>query len=259
MNDKEQARTDAIVEVLHHGAGLNDSSIKGTFRIIGQKLTGDIPLGAESPTFATRKRMILFSLQFSRIRNFLQFFLTLLMLFIVILMVWATYPSVIWWLFLMSAVLAYWAYSSISNFVRKGRLISVIKAQQQLYPDPVIKTQTQRVYDVQRHAKQFAQSRLASRFIALFIMLMSAYTMNLYTADMPTQLKHFCFLAPFTFMLAVGIMFYPISKAENLHLYGVTQIPFKYMPFGMKLCLFIGALLSATMFIVDTFGINIFS
>ncbi len=46
MNDKEQARTDAIVEVLHHGTGLNDSSIKGTFRIIGQKLMGDIPLGA---------------------------------------------------------------------------------------------------------------------------------------------------------------------------------------------------------------------
>ena len=40
MNDKEQARTDAIVEVLHHGAGLNDSSIKGTFRIIGKKIAG---------------------------------------------------------------------------------------------------------------------------------------------------------------------------------------------------------------------------
>ena len=106
MNDKEQARTDAIVEVLHYGAGLNDSSIKGTFRIIGLKLTGDIPIGAESPTFATRKRMILFSLQSSRISNFLQFFLALLMLFIVILMVWATYPSVTWWLFLMSAVLS---------------------------------------------------------------------------------------------------------------------------------------------------------
>ena len=259
MNDKEQARTNEIVEVLHHGAGLNDSSIKGTFRIIGKKIAGEIPLGAESPTFATRKRMILFSLQSSRISNFLQFFLALLMLFIVILMVWATYPSVTWWLFFISAVLAYWVYSSISSFVRKGRLTSVIKAQEQIYPDPVIKAQTQRVYNVQRHANQFAQSRLASSLISLFILLMSAYTMNLYTADMPTQLKRFYFLAPFTFMLAVGIMFYPISKAENLHLYGVTQIPFKYMPFGMKLCLFIGALLSATMFIVDTFGINIFS
>ncbi len=186
MNNKEQARTDANIEVLHHGAGLDDSSIKGTFRIIGKKIAGKIPLGAESPTFATRKRIILFSLQSSRISNFLQFFLALLMLFIVILMVWATYPSVTWWLFLKSAVLAYWAYSSISSFVRKGRLISVIKAQGQLYPDPVIKAQTQRVYDVQKHANQFAQSRLASRLISLSIMLMSAYTMNLYTADMPT-------------------------------------------------------------------------
>lgn len=227
--------------------------------LLAKKIAGEIPLGAKSPTFASRKRMALFSLHSSRISDLLQFFVALLMLFIVILMVWATYPSVIWWLFLVSAVLAYWAYSSISSFVTKGRLISVIKAQQQIYPDPAIKAQKQRVYNVQRHANQFAQSRLASRFIALFILLMSAYTMNLYTADMPTQLKHFYFLAPFTFMLAVGIMFYPISKAENLHLYGVTQIPFKYMPFGMKLCLFIGALLSATMFIVDTFGINIFS
>ena len=84
MNDKEQARTDAIVEVLHHGAGLNDSSIKGTFRIIGKKIAGEIPLGAESPTFATRKRMILFSLQSSRISDLLQFFVALLILFIVI-------------------------------------------------------------------------------------------------------------------------------------------------------------------------------
>ena len=159
----------------------------------------------------------------------------------------------------MRAVLAYWAYSSISSFVRKGRLISVIKAQEQIYPDSAIKVRTQRVYDVQKHANQFAQSRLTSRLISLFILLMSAYTMNLYASDMQTQLKHLYFLTPFTFMLAVGIMFYPISKAENLHLYGVTQILFKYMPFGMKLCLFIGALLSATMFIVDAFSINIFS
>ena len=46
MNDKEQALTDAIVEVLHHGAGLNDSSIKGKFRIIGKTIAGEIPLGA---------------------------------------------------------------------------------------------------------------------------------------------------------------------------------------------------------------------
>ena len=44
MNDKEQARIDAIVEVLHHGAGLNNSSIKGTFRIIGKKIASDIPV-----------------------------------------------------------------------------------------------------------------------------------------------------------------------------------------------------------------------
>ena len=135
--------------------------------------------------------MVFFSLQSSRISDLLQFFVALLILFIVILMVWATYPSVTWWLFLMSAVLAYWAYSSISSFVRKGRLISVIKAQEQIYPDPAIKVRTQRVYDVQKHANRFAQSHLASRLISLSIMLMSAYTMNLYTADMPTQLKHF--------------------------------------------------------------------
>lgn len=260
VSNKEKARTDALVEVLHHGEGLNDSSIKATLKIIGKKIAGDIPLGAESPTFASRKRIILFSLQSSRISDLLQFFVTLLILFIVILMVWATYsnPSATWWLLLMSAVLAYWAYSSIISFVRTGRVISAIKAQEQIYPDPAIKAQTQRVYDVQKHANQFSQSRLASRFIALFIMLMSGYTMSVYTDNTLASLAPFYFLAPFMFMLAVGIMFYPINKAENLHLYGVTQIPFKYMPFGMKLCLFIGALLSVTMFVVDTFGINVF-
>ena len=38
MNDKEQARTDALVEVLHHGAGLNDSSIKGSSELLAKKL-----------------------------------------------------------------------------------------------------------------------------------------------------------------------------------------------------------------------------
>lgn len=258
INDKEQARIDALLEVLHHGVGLDDSSIKGTLKIIGKKLSGDIPLGAESPTFASRKRFILFSLQLNRISSLLNFVVALLMLFIIILMVWAIYPKVMWWLFPLTAVLAYWTYSSISSFGKTRRLIAAIEVQQCLHPDPVIKVQTQRVYNVQRHAKRFARPRFVSRLIALLIIFMSGYTISLYTTDAPTQLKIFYFSAPFTLMLAVGIMFYPISKVENIHLYGVTQIPFKYIPFGMKVCLFVGALLSITMFVLDIFGIKVF-
>lgn len=259
INHEDQANIDALIEVLHHGVGLQDSSIKGTLKTLGRKLVNDIPLGADAPTFTSRKRFILISLQSDRVKKCLEIMCTIVILLIFVVMVWATYPDIEWWLFFAIPILAYWMYSSIISFNKIGQIISIIKAQEKIYPDPVANIQAQHIHNLNKHAKQFAKPRLLSRIVALFVMLISTYMMSLYTADAPSQLLPFYLFGPFAFMAAVGIMFCPINKAETLHLYGVTQIPFKYMPFFFKMCLLLGTLLSMVLFIVDTFGIDILS
>ncbi|OXL25781.1 hypothetical protein [Psychrobacter sp. DAB_AL32B] len=259
INHKDQARIDELIEILHHGVGLNDASIKGTLRIMGKKLTDEIPLGAESPTFIARKRLILIGLQAKRLNALLKCLVSLISLFIFVVMIWAVYPNVKWWLLLIVFILTYWLYSSIRDVWQIGRLIPAIKSIEQIYTDPILSVQNQRVHDVGKYARQFAKPRFITRLIALFIMVMSAYLMVIFYAEKPMQLLGFYFLAPFMFMIAVGLIFYPINKVENMHLYGITQMPYKYMPFGFKLCLLIGLVLSVVMLGADWLGVDAFN
>lgn len=70
--DKEQAELEQLIHILHHGIGLQDDSVKGSFKIVGKKLAGDIPLGSEAVTFVTRKRMMLMSLQMQMLVSVMQ-------------------------------------------------------------------------------------------------------------------------------------------------------------------------------------------
>ena len=58
-------------------------------------------------------------------------------------------------------------------------------------------------------------------------------------------------ILPFLFMLGLGLALYPISKAETFPLYDTTQIPFKHMPFRMKICLRIGVVLTAMLLLLQ--------
>ena len=98
---------------------------------------------------------------------------------------------------------------------------------------------------------QFAKSKSIARLAGIGIMIVSAATLfYIFTSDSQSVPRIYVVL-PFMFMMGFGLMLYPISKAETLQLYGTTQLPFKHMPLGMKICFGIGAFLTAILLILQ--------
>ncbi|WP_296405437.1 hypothetical protein [Psychrobacter sp.] len=100
------------------------------------------------------------------------------------------------------------------------------------------------------HTDQFTESRSMTRLAGIFIMIVAAATLFfIFTINAETVPRIYVVL-PFFLMLGLGIMLFPISKAESLHLYGTTQMPFKHMPLGLKACIIMGALFSVVLLIL---------
>lgn len=98
---------------------------------------------------------------------------------------------------------------------------------------------------------QFAKSKSMARLAGLFIMLVSGATLFYIFTSSLQSIPQMYVLLPFFFMLGFSLLLYPISKAETLYLYGTTQIPFKHMPLGMKICLGVGIILTAMLLILQ--------
>ncbi|PKG34289.1 MULTISPECIES: hypothetical protein [Psychrobacter] len=98
---------------------------------------------------------------------------------------------------------------------------------------------------------QFAKSKSMTRIGGIFIMLVSAATLYYIFTSSEQSVPRIYVVLPFMFMLGFGLMLFPISKAETLHLYGTTQIPFKHMPLGMKICFGIGIVLTLMLLILQ--------
>ena len=98
---------------------------------------------------------------------------------------------------------------------------------------------------------QFAKSKSIARLGGLFIMLVSGATLFYIFTSNAQSVPRIYVVLPFMFMLGFGLMLYPISKAETLHLYGTTQIPFKHMPLGMKICFGIGIILTVILLVLQ--------
>ncbi len=97
---------------------------------------------------------------------------------------------------------------------------------------------------------QFAKSKSMARLAGVGIMIVSAATLFYIFTGNSQFVPRIYVVLPFMFMLGFGVMLYPISKAETLHLYGTTQIPFKHMPLGMKICFGIGIILTVMLLLL---------
>ena len=101
------------------------------------------------------------------------------------------------------------------------------------------------------HTDQFAKSRSMARLAGICIALIAAATLFYIFTGSSQSVPRIYVILPFMFMLGLGLALYPISKAETFHLYGTTQIPFKHMPLGMKICLGIGVVLTVMLLILQ--------
>ena len=98
---------------------------------------------------------------------------------------------------------------------------------------------------------QFAKSKSMARLAGIGIAVISAATLFYIFPGNAQSVPRIYMILPFMFMLGIGLALCLISKAETLHLYGTTQIPFKHMPLGMKICFGIGIVLTLMLLILQ--------
>lgn len=234
-----------LEQIIQFGVGQDRTD--GSLDIFIDKLSGKLPLGADAPTFESRKRIICLGLrskiaQFSTI-TFLCGFLTL----VSALMAWALIPDLTLFIYALVSLMYAWgcitAYRQSKNYYQ---ILNAVKTLQQTQPDPAV---FHPVIDQYALDAQFFKSRQQTRVIACVIVLISGGCLFSIYQNPPKALLQVSFILPFMLMLGIGLLFQPISRKESLYLYGTAQLPWKHFPVFLKLCCILGGILSITMMI----------
>ena len=208
-----------------------------TFDIMLAKLSGSLPLGADAPTFATRKRIISLNLLLSVLKLLFGFifFVGLGALFI-----WAASDDLSGNSILAAIGLAFLAAGGwVAKKLRYAFILfnAIYKLQQQ-YPDPAPPSMP--VVDEQALAQQFAPQRRLSRVVGAGMALLCSGQLLYFLQQPPASTIWLAFVLPVFMMLGVGLIFSPVSRAENLHRYGTAQLSWGNMPAPLKLCCSVG-------------------
>lgn len=214
-------------------------------------MTNELPLGADAPTFAMRKRIIMLGLRSKQVKKLLEVVLLLFLLLAFLGMSWATYPTIPWWIYLAIPILAYCTYLWIESLQQIRRLIHIIKSVEPIIDDPTPHQGNQLIQEESDYARLFAKPRLITRLTGVLIAVLTGSLLYYIYSSQPSSLPQIYVLLPFFFMLGISLLIYPISKIENLHRYGAAQMQYKHMPLGLKMCLLIGAVLSVLLLLQD--------
>lgn len=234
-----------LQQIIQFGVGQNRTD--GSVDIFIDKLSGKLPLGADAPTFESRKRIICLGLR-SKIAQFSSItFLCGCLSAIFALVTWALIPDLTLFIYALISLMFAWgcmtAYRQSKNYYH---ILNVIKALQQIQPDPQV---FHPVIDEQALDARFFKERQQARVIACFMIVVSGGCLwNIYQHP-PKVLFQISFILPFMLMLGVGLLFHPISKKESLYLYGTAQLPWKHFPVFLKLCCILGGFFSVIMMI----------
>lgn len=234
-------KVEAEIQHLSHiiQFGIHQQNVSLDIDLLADKLTGQIPRGADAPTFSARKNMINAQI----FMKCIQFFFAAIIAFLVALVfIWLSWgelqKSNIEPMFIGIALvaIAITVFSTL-KFKYYFQVFNAIRKVIQVQADP-----ERRQIDADENflAQQFSTQRRNTRFIGLFITLLSAVLLSYIFMTAPQNLIKLAFVLPFMLMLGIGIMIHPISKAENMYLYGTTQMPWKYFPTALKVCTILG-------------------
>ena len=254
---RHQQKIAQVIAMLHTGIGLEDASFQGTWHVITDKLLGDVPFGADAPDFITRKRMVLSGFYGELIFNGIVLLLVLLLLLLVSLMLWASYPQIDWFIYGVELGLICWLLIITNKITYLVRLIVAIKPIKPQYSSPMLnkspyrleKDENKSLSSSNLNPRNLRKARFITRLLAVLMMIITGYFLFNFYQHPQIELTKQSAILPFLFMFGLGLFIHPLTKAESLHLYGVTQIPFKYIPIKVKLCWLLGAIASVAMFI----------
>lgn len=232
----------ALQDIVHNGVGIQRTG--AAFDILLEKLSGSLPTGADAPTFATRKRIISLNLLLSVLKLLFGFvfFAGLGAMFI-----WVASDNVVANFIIMAMGLAFLA--AAGWLAKKLRyaigLFNAIYQLQQQQPDPT--SPFIPVVDEQALAEQFASQRKLSRMAGAAMALLCGSLLFYFLQKPPASTTSLAFVLPVFMMLGVGLIFSPVSRAENFYRYGTAQLSWSNMPLPIKLCCGVGVILAATM------------
>lgn len=226
--------------------GLDQQNLGLDLEHLTEKLTGQLPMGANALTFSSRKSMINAQIFMKCIQFFFAAIITLLIACVFIWLSWGQLQKhSLDFMFFVIAILAITitVFCSI-KFTQYFQIFNAIRQITQIQAAP-----ERRQSNIDEHflAQQFFTARRQTRFIGMFITLLSGVLLTYILMNPPQNLIKLAFILPLMFMLGIGIILRPISKAENLYLYGTTQLPWKYFPIALKSCTIIGVILCILM------------
>ncbi|WP_293735158.1 hypothetical protein [uncultured Acinetobacter sp.] len=245
-NSNIQQSISTLEQIIQFGVGQNRTD--GSFDIFIDKLSGKLPLGADAPTFTSRKRIICLGLR-SKIVQFSSItFLCGCLSAIFALATWAFIPDLTLFIYALVSLMFAWgcmtAYRQSKNYYQ---ILNAIKALQQTRPDPEV---FHPVIDQQALDARFFKERQQARVIACFIIVVSSGCLFYIYQSSPKILFEISFLLPLMFMLGIGLFFCPISRKESLYLYGTAKLPWKHFPFFLKICCIFGGVFSIAMMLL---------
>lgn len=232
----------ALQHIVQYGVGVQRSD--AAFDILLEKLSGSLPTGADAPTFATRKRIISLHLLLGVLKLLFGFvfFAGLGAMFI-----WVASDNVVANFIIMAMGLAFlaaagWLAKKLHYAIG---LFNAIYQLQQQQPDPTPPFIP--VVDEQALAQQFASQRKLSRMAGAAMALLCGTLLLYFLQKVPATTTSLTFVLPIFMMLGVGLIFSPVSRAENVYRYDTAQLSWGNMPGVIKLCCGIGVLMATAM------------
>ncbi|WP_171531655.1 hypothetical protein [Acinetobacter defluvii] len=222
--------------------GVGQQSLGLDLDLLTDKMTGYIPRGADAPNFATRKNMISAQIFMKCIQFFFTALIAILLALVFIWLSWGQLQKQIFEpLFLGVALLSILiTIFCLFKFKHYFQIFNAIRQVTQIQADPERRSSH---VDENTLAQQFAPERRKTRFIGIFISLLSGGLLAYILIAPPQNLIKLAFVLPFMLMFGLGIIIHPISKAESLYLYGSTQLSWKYFPTALKICTVLGVVL----------------
>lgn len=226
-----------LTSIIHHG--VHQHSTDASLDIFFDKLTNQLPLGADAPTFNSRKRFISLQLLIKTIQFLILF---LICAIIAICFLFVSFGETTNFVFLaIGFICLILSIFFLAKCIGRIQIFSAIKNVVQTIPDPEKKFP---VIDEQAIAQQFSKERVKARIAGCFIALVGG-SITAYILTTPLQsVVAIAFIAPLFLMLGIGLIIHPISKAESLYRHGTAQLPWKDFPAILKLCTIIGVCFS---------------
>ncbi|WP_010113697.1 hypothetical protein [Acinetobacter sp. P8-3-8] len=239
MNNQQKIKTEIEQLTLIIHQGINQQSTKFDLNTVFNKVSGDLPLGADAPTFSSRKRMI----TFQALSKFIQFsVLSLITLIFASSLFFIVFAGKVKITFIFIGLICLvFSLFFLKHALNRLKVYFALKNVQQIIANP---EKSLPLVDEFSIAQQFSKERMITRLIGCLITTLSGAILWHIINTSPQPVVQITFVSPFMFMLGIGIILTPISKAESLHRYGTTRLPWKLFPPTLKLCIIIGVLMT---------------